>query len=445
MASSYFTALMGLFVVIFKFSTSLIMNSRINFLGKWLISWFFDTNPSKIYNHNTLTCEELTSILSRKFKSVSVKKITPEPMVWGASNSTFRLHIEYNTTEYQDVQSQLQQLPKSLILKEDASTSLFLRFIFMILGTNERECNAYKYLADSEVFEWKGEYSIVTPIVYAVRFNNWSHSYMIIMEDVSKREGFKMLSTTEGAPIQVYKIALKALAKWQVNNLTNPKIQNLLKLHHSWLDGTPILITEYYMRNMWNLVETSVKPLIQDNDLFNKITKYAIDDWINFKVNDFKQAGVMLCHADYRFDNMAINVEEKKIILFDWQITGLRTCLYDVLNMVSQLQKPDVDAGKVEELLLYHYTEFQNYYKETTADEVAKSEVPRAYAGNFEQYLKCFKFTSNMMYAGVIVLQSAKRRGNSEKDKKNNVLMDKGTRMAIDLAARLKSIDELAK
>lgn len=85
---------------------------------------------------------------------------------------------------------------------------------FVVLQKSfQRECSYYQLTMQYPKHELctinEQEYALEPPLMFHVAFHWWTHDYMIIMEDLTLREGYQMLSTEKGASKEVYDVMIR--------------------------------------------------------------------------------------------------------------------------------------------------------------------------------------------------------------------------------------------
>lgn len=403
-------------IILLQFCTTQIWHSKLCAPLRTVLRCCFTFGK---YHHRDFSMQDWTHLLCKNTK-YAICKVNVEKIGVGASLSTYKCHLEYDKQN---------ELPKRVILKHVDQTGPFMyQLLSMIQSSAVRECGFYRllmqYPREQLTTVQAQEFALDVPTIYHVEFNWWTHDYLIVMEDVSLRQGYEFFTTQQGASKEVYQIVTSAIAKFQMHWLQNEACQVLIKKHMSWMDAFTPTFIDAMVGGMWRDTLPKVQSWVTP-DVETKATKYLIPNFVRYRVQDGKRF-LTLSHGDYRLDNMAIDVANKRIVVYDWQACGVRNGIFDMSTFLSShLSTEDLQAGTYELLMNTYYEHVKSNF--TSQDD----------------YYAVARFTFGILPIALIVLNTAKRKEQNEADKKHNTLMDTAAKRVIQFCTYTKCLDQV--
>jgi aminoglycoside phosphotransferase (APT) family kinase protein len=258
----------------------------------------------------------------------------------GVSSAVYRLHLEGT------------DVPESLVLKLPALDEAAV-FTSAVLQMYSREVKFFDALA--------GRSPIHVPQGFGGAVSDDGAGYYLFMEDMG---GHRVLDQTEGMAVEDAERAVDELARWQAEFWGDAEqfvaSGAALSIGDDLYNGVlPVVFAEGWEKIQ---AEMEVHPTIAE----------VAPQWVA-KLPDMLVAlstsPTTVAHGDYRADNIFFD-ENDKLVLLDFQLTGLGTGAYDLAYFITQSLLPDV-AGEQERPL------FDRYVAGLISNGVAEADTTR--------------------------------------------------------------------
>lgn len=243
-------------------------------------------------------------------------------------------------------------VPDTLVLKLPALDEAAV-FTSSMLRMYTREVKFFDELA--------GESPIRVPKGYGGASSEDGASYYLFMEDMG---GHRVVDQLDGMTMQDAGQAVDELAKWHAAFWG--------KAEHHVETGAALSIGDDVYRGVLPIVfEEGWAKVQAEMDVLPTIADVA-PRWIaklNEMLDAMSTSPTTIAHGDYRADNIFFDADGK-VVLLDFQLTGLGTASYDLAYFVTQSLLPDVAAANERAL-------FDRYVASLIAAGVPEAETSR--------------------------------------------------------------------
>lgn len=243
-------------------------------------------------------------------------------------------------------------VPESIVLKLPALDEAAV-FTSSMLRLYAREVKFFDELS--------GQSPINVPRGYGGACSDDGASYYLFMEDMG---GHRIVDQVEGMAIADAEQAVDELAKWHA--------QFWGKAEHHVETGAAVSIADDVYRAVLPVVFAEGWEKVQaEMDVHPTIADVG-DRWLG-KLSEMLDAisapPTTVIHGDYRADNIFFDADGK-VVLLDFQITGLGSASSDLAYFVTQSLQPDVAAANEQAL-------FDRYIAGLIAAGVPEAETGR--------------------------------------------------------------------